>query len=1143
MSQKRTVLLKIHKGAEKCKKKVQKKSLQIRKWSEKCKKGTLKKIEESHEKSNWMNVSSIIVNILALGAYRSMDKVLAKYEGMGTLYTVSLIAMIVLVIICVWELLCCLGVERIHKIMEYFRKVIAKLSAGLRTSKKKFALRLLVVFAVIGGVVFTAYNMYYPSEYYASVNEVYGIPTGAGEKLSGKERSKRAEYWKVKRYIFRKHITLINVNAYDQTDIMQDYSSVYQLQLLQKPARIEVDYKINEDKYHSYGQDYYRTAEKNDFKEPKQVSYYNSSGKLLLELSQGNNDDFEINAYSSEDLPQILNSTILKMPQEQSDEDDTQSENMKMDMAARKIEVTYNSAGLPQERRIWPYVYNLYGINGERYTYDRRNRLSSICYLDVNGDPVCNKKGIMLITFQYDDKDNLHGIRYFKDEEGKEKIEGFYGVFCETLEYDEYGNLIMRKQKDRSENWCYDENGVYSYNYTYKNGMLINEQYHGLNDNLTLNKNLQCSSLTFHMKKRLGRRTISVCFDLDSTESEETGIGNVKMMQSVPAMSSQVEDKLESSANHAIQAKDDAQDSALIQKNSESTRQNGQKKVEDLDFANGQELIRYEENSRRYAQIRYEVKHGCIVELSYRDKEGNLVENENGCAIQRFAYDEDKRIKRESYLDANGKGKAVDGGFAGIEKIYESGQGGRLIQIRYLDVSGKLATNQDLGYAQVHYDFEDAGGQRKIEESYWDCNENPVRLPELGYTAVERQYNDRGFLVRETYHNNIGEGAIVCRQDYGVAEIIYDYSDSGDLILEAYRTKEGNPTNRRDTGYAVIHQQFENGKLKQKWYDGYRNQELMKVIDKTTGIAMIEYDYENGQVAKEKYLDIEGKPATRTDTGYAQKHRKYTEKGLIEETSYHAVNGSLVLEKEYGFAKIALEYDDFGRQERITFYNAENKPAICKKYQCAGYQYQYDDQGNVEMMQYLGVNGELMIRKDYGIAQVINTHDSFGNLTKQEYLDEKGQPAIEQEYGYASFERFYEDGKCERICYYGIDKKLKNLKNSGYAMITFERNSQGQVTLEHYYDEKEQPVICTKYHCAARKFDYDKRGNQTDVWYLDLDEKVMSRNDQGYAHCIWEYDDAGNTVKTAYFDTKDKPAVYKDGGYSYSISEYDVNGN
>lgn len=154
----------------------------------------------------------------------------------------------------------------------------------------------------LGGSIYIARQNIHHTKYYASLKEVFGIPYGAGKELDWNERRQRADYWEIKDYQFRNHITFIHKNDYEQADRMKAYSTAGNMQLFQNPARIEVDYVQNENKYRTYGQDYYYRAGKDDFKEPKQISYYNGSGKLLLRLNHENRDDFEIDVYSSEDL-------------------------------------------------------------------------------------------------------------------------------------------------------------------------------------------------------------------------------------------------------------------------------------------------------------------------------------------------------------------------------------------------------------------------------------------------------------------------------------------------------------------------------------------------------------------------------------------------------------------------------------------------------------------------------------------------------------------------------------------------------------------------------------------------------------------------------------------------------------------------
>ena len=1128
----------------------------IRNWNERLKKDNLKilkivgkkklqnllhilgsSVAKYHEKSNWTNFNVIVVNILVLLSYHSMDRLLARYEGKGALYDLSIYILPVLLVICIWELICCLGIGTFRYLYNNLKKL-----KGCLCRSKRYSIICIAVCILAGLCFYSAKKNIHSTKYYASLQEVFGVPSGAGKELSRKERQQRSNYWKIKDYKFRNHISIIHIDGYEQADMMSDYSTASNMQLFQNPARIEVDYIQNENKYRVNGRDYdyYHGAGENDFREPQKISYYNSSGKLLLSLNHENGDNFEIDMYSSDDLPQILNATLLKVPQEEEGDEKTWS--TKIDMSAQKIETTYNADGLPLTRRICPYVYNLYGINGESYTYDSKKRMTSICYLDVNGAPACNKKGIMMITFRYDDADNLCSIRYFGDKNGEKKIEGFHGVFCEKFEYDIYGNLLCRKQMNRSECWCYDENGVYSYQYEYENGKLIKESYFGLNDSPTKNRNLQCTSMSFSSKKKFGKREISVFFGSDIFDSPDPDIQNMQTEKMKSVMNLAYGNDI-SAQESQIQGTDilEKTDVQLKMQNVPVSELDERGLQDNEDSVNQGDSINLSDMSRKYVRIRFVLKNGCIIETSYHDRDGNLVENESGYAVQCFSYDNDNRIRKESYLNAKSKPCAGKGGFAGIEKEYDK-QSGKLKKVRYLDVDGNRIVNRDVGYAEVHYNFSYADGQRIVKESYWDHEDQSVALPRLGYTAIERQYNDGGFLKRETYFDK--DDSIFCREDYGVAEILYDYTDSGDLSLERYRAADGKPVNRLDTGYAVIHQQFENGHLTQKWYEGYKGELLCKVKDKTTGIAGIQYSYINGRIEKVQYLDETDKSVIRYDEGYAEQRFAYTEEGQISKKSFYDSNGNLVIRKEYGYAELEMKYNDLGQHEYTYYYDTKNKPVISTKHHYAGVHYKYDDMGNKSEIQYLAPDSsmeqpKLMIHKEYGFAHIKSMYDSSGNLRRQEYFSNNGERAIYRGYGYAMIEKDFKNGRCVEVRYFGTDEKPVMRTDTGYARITFEYDDQGQEIGQYYFDRNEKSVISKKYHCAGMRFAYDKRGNQTDTWYLGLDGKPMFRNDLGYAHYSREYDSLGNFMSTAYFDADENPAVSKEKGYSYSQWEYE----
>ena len=156
-------------------------------------------------------------------------------------------------------------------------------------------------------------------------------------------------------------------------------------------ARIEYCYKKSKDKFRALGSERYKSEKEHGFREPEKITYYASNGKVLLELSGDGYEKLKVDFYASEEAVQLLNSTLFRLPEGQTAGNSVTS---------WQLESSYDYDGRPALRKLNAGMCNLYGINGERYTYDAERRLESICYLDVNGMPACNKQGIMLITFQ-----------------------------------------------------------------------------------------------------------------------------------------------------------------------------------------------------------------------------------------------------------------------------------------------------------------------------------------------------------------------------------------------------------------------------------------------------------------------------------------------------------------------------------------------------------------------------------------------------------------------------------------------------------------------------------------------------------------------------------------------------------------------
>ena len=603
----------------------------------------LKKIKNGiirgHQKNTSMEFMGLFANVLTIATYCSISPAIAEYQDIRTLYYISSIAVVIMGFYAIWQLACLIGYDLMRKTLRVFADIQREAVYCLRRSKPARVV-LCAAAAVVIVIVFNARK----TAYYVSVAEVYGIPQGIGMELSSEEREGRANYWKIEDYLFRKRVRLTYVESYRQLDVMKDYSTVYSMDFFQPSSSIVYTYKKNEDKYRSYGEEVFITARKYGFRDPEKVMYYNSSGKLLLEQRRGTGDKFEIRTYSSKDSPQLFQSTLLRS---------SEPENVS-GVTSRQIETGYNSDGLPESRRISPRINNANGVNGERYAYDENKRLTSLCYLDIDGEPVCNKNGIMLITFQYEENGNLRSIRYFSDEEGTKKTEGYNGVFCEKMNYDTYGNLIERRQLGRDENWRYDNNGIYMYQYSYADGKLKEEAFFGIGNKPIRDKHFHSKAIKYAERKEGLAREIAVTLDTaNASESvneakSQLSVNKDSMEKAIPVHSINLSTVESDESEDLLESTEDTLAQDVLQEGGDKEHPdeiiNHQ---ETEDFTKNIQLNQKEENSadeasihRKYSSVHYKIKlKNRITEKSYHNKDGDLVANESGYAIQSFRYD------------------------------------------------------------------------------------------------------------------------------------------------------------------------------------------------------------------------------------------------------------------------------------------------------------------------------------------------------------------------------------------------------------------------------------------------------------------------------------------------------------------------
>lgn len=1038
-------------------------------------------------KISLIELLSIIGNIFTVLTFCTIDRITAKYRHQEGLYNISKTVVIIMTIILTVEIL-----HLLYRYVKSVRNLCREVAEIIKEAKKRLFYGILrekipnlkVIFPVFCGVFtivlfFILFNWHH-TIYCTAVSEIYGIPRESGEKLRISDLREHAFYWQIKDYPIQNKVILTFMERYNQMELMEEYSTAYNMTLFKPYAKIEYRYTKDENEFYTYEQEsYFRAAGGNDFRNLKEASYFGSNGKLLMKMTSCGSNKLEISAYSVEDSPQLFQSTLLRIP-EQSDEN-ISSQMMEIDMTSQQIEVIYNSAGLPQTRRLSGGHINLYGVNGEKYEYDRKKRLTTLCYLDEKGNAVCNKLGIMQINFEYDDNGNLESICYFSDEKGTERTEGFYGVFCETFEY-EGGNLSERKQLDCRGNCCYDVNGIYMYQYAYDKGVLVQENYLGADQKPVKDNRFYSSTINF-IKQSSGK--ISVIFEAGWPQKPE-----------IAALMKGDEEAL------------------LFSEYSEVVLPAESSQFNELQPLGTVTLDNSTNSGRNYTSIEYVVnRKNCIEKILYRDKNGSLINNELGYAVLCLKYDEKIQIFEKEYKDFSGKTCITKEGYAVIRNVYDPEQIGVICEQAYLGKNGEPTYNQKLGCAYISYHRDSLGRSKRLTVSYYDIDGELVRRLNGTYSVMKQTYDENGYLIKESYYDD--NNSPVCRNDYGVAEILYEYWEDGNIKYEKYGDVYGHPVNRIDTGYAAVYRKFERGRLNIKKYEGYQDQALTNVADTATGIAMIQYTYDNGNLEKEKCFDIAQKPIIRKDMGFFMLEYEYDDFGRCCSKKYYDTDERPVNSTKYHCAGIEYTYPEEGTGKEIGYLGLDGRLTNQPDLGCAKVCIKYNEEK--------GENN-----KDYAADQEIT-------IT---YTDKDGNNTILKKGGYAICKIRYISENIVEYSYYDEDQHIILRSDTGYATVQYEYNY-GKCVSVRYAGTNGDLVISSKYRCAGKNFVYDERGNPIKIEYIDVDDSLMIHPDIGYSVVQFDYDKYGNRVKESYFDELRESVIGKESGFSARDFSYE----
>ena len=399
---------------------------------------------------------------------------------------------------------------------------------------------------------------------------------------------------------------------------------------------------------------------------------------------------------------------------------------------------------------------------------------------------------------------------------------------------------------------------------------------------------------------------------------------------------------------------------------------------------------------------------GRVVAIHYRDAAGGS-SYRNGCAVDRFEWDESDRMVLEACEDGAGTRIQSRNQEAVITWAWDDEK--RRITRHSLGVDGQPAMNS-AGYSTVvamldargnpsSFDFfDDKGAPVTVEDGYarktsaydvfgnvtearyFDTDGQPVRAH--GVAGLRTAY-ERGKWVEHTFLDE--NGAAMFRPKDGVMRMLLTYDEHGAELSRTFVDEEGARVMSAH-GYARVESTYdERGNVIVKtyldttgspslamdewctWrasYDDFGNRVELSFFaadgspaDTAGNAHRVRRTWdERGNPTKTAYFHIDGSPSQR-DQGFHEWRARYNDAGGQIELTYHGADGGLT-ESIEGYARATRVHDDRGRPERVDFFDTDDHRVANLESGCATELLEYDERGEVSSKTCLGADGEVI---------------------------------------------------------------------------------------------------------------------------------------------------------------------------------------
>ncbi len=593
----------------------------------------------------------------------------------------------------------------------------------------------------------------------------------------------------------------------------------------------------------------------------------------------------------------------------------------------RKMFKRYNGSNEPG--------FDSNGISGFAFTYDSNHRISSITYLDSEGNPNPNKYGVMREEVDYDSNGMAKERRYIGSD-GNLKINEL-GYALEAQQWEADIPRMITSFYDENRNPAITKNLIHRMITTMAKNVTVTEVF-GKDGKPTIFYNPINYIMGFFHKSIMeyddhGHLAATSFYDIDGNP----GYCGLKIHKIRYFCSD--ESRLDSCINYDI---------------------DGERKNSILNYS--KIIFTYDENGNRTSESYYD----------YRNRPAYL----NGIQYVCSMYENDKLVKLSGFSH-NMWPVPMDlyGGAYSIEIDYDSD--GNAEEMRFLDGSGNLYNTPGFGFAKSKATYMN-GNLTKI--SSYDENGNLIS-GSAGFAEHRFEWNKNGNLTKNELFDS--ELKPICDLS-GVARYEHEYDTSGNCIEIRTYDSEGKLT-VCNNGYAICKNEYSDNRVTSMSAFGPDGQPMLS----PTGAHRIDYTYDNvGRPISEMYFDTAGK-ATTSVHGYHGQLIEYDRFGNVAKMTFIGMDGKPVNNID-GVAIQCNIFDNKNNNVKTEYFDSNTNLAICKS---LGYAYstaKYNDRGlQIELGFYDTAGNPVNSTQRYHKA--ISKYEDDGLLLMYYTLDEDGK--------------------------------------------------------------------------------------------------------------------------------------------------------